>query len=68
MRYLTGFLFQLPAEGSTLITKSVMAMGKEAAESTFVQSLSADGRVMTIDTTTKTPNGVRKKKLICDKQ
>ncbi len=55
-------------EGSTLVTKSVMSTGQGTAESTFVQSLSADGRVMTIDTTTKTPNGVRKKKLIYDKQ
>ncbi|MBI5848371.1 MAG: hypothetical protein HZB31_10570 [Nitrospirae bacterium] len=55
-------------EGSTLITKSVMSTEHGTGESTFVQSLSADGRVMTIDTTIKTPNGVRKMQLIYDKQ
>ena len=56
-------------EGSTLITKSVMSpKGGPLAESTFVRSLSADGRVMTIDTTMKTLNGVKKQKLVYNKQ
>jgi hypothetical protein len=55
-------------EGSTLVTKSTMSTGQGIAGSTFVRSLSADGKVMTIDTTMKTPNGVSKKKLIYNKQ
>ena len=56
-------------EGSTLITKSVMpTKGGAVVESIFVRSLSADGKVMTIDMTMKTPNGVNKKKLIYNKQ
>ena len=55
-------------EGSTLVTKSVMSTGQGTVESTFVRSLSADGKVMTIDVTMKTPNKVTKKKLIYNKQ
>ena len=55
-------------EGATLVTKSVMSTEQGTAESTFVRSLSADGKVMTIETTMKTPNGVSKKKLIYNKQ
>ncbi len=56
-------------EGSTLVTKSVMSTtGQGTVESTFVRSLSADGKVMTIDTTMKTPNGINKKRLIYNKQ
>jgi len=56
-------------EGSTLVTKSVMSTGQGIVESTFLRSLSADGKVMTIDTTMKTPNGnVKKMKLIYNKQ
>jgi hypothetical protein len=55
-------------EGSTLVTKSIMSTEQGTAESTFVRSLSADGKVMTIETTMKTPNGVSKKKLIYNKQ
>ncbi len=55
-------------EGSTLVTKSIMSTGQGTAESTFVRSLSASGKVMTIETTMKTPNGVRKTKLIYNKQ
>jgi hypothetical protein len=54
--------------GSTLVTNSIMSIGAGTVQTTFVRSLSADGRVMTIDTTTKTPNGVRKQKLIYNKQ
>ncbi len=55
--------------GSTLVTKSVMSMEAGTAESTFMRSLSADGKVMAIDTTMKTPNGsVKKMKLIYNKQ
>jgi len=56
-------------EGSTLVTKSVMSTGQGIVESTFLRSLSADGKVMTIDTTMKTPTGnVKKMKLIYNKQ
>ena len=56
-------------EGSTLVTKSVMSTGQGIVESTFLRSLSADGKSMTIDTTMKTPNGnVKKMKLIYNKQ
>ena len=54
--------------GSTLVTKSVMSTGQGTVETTFVRSLSADGKVMTIDTTMKTRNGETKKKLIYNKQ
>ncbi|MGC2063054.1 MAG: hypothetical protein WA610_08745 [Thermodesulfovibrionales bacterium] len=55
-------------EGSTLVTKSIMPAGQGNVESSFVRSLSADGKVMTIDMTMKTPSGVSKKKLIYNKQ
>lgn len=56
-------------EGSTLVTKSFMSTGQGIVESTFFRSLSADGKVMTINTTMKTPNGnVKKMKLIYNKQ
>ena len=55
-------------EGPTLVTKSVMSTGHGTTESTLVRSLSADGKVMTIDTTIKTSNGVKKQKLIYNKQ
>ncbi len=55
-------------EGSTLITKSVMSTGQGTVESTFVRTLSTDGKVMTIETTMKTPNGINKKRLIYNKQ
>jgi hypothetical protein len=55
--------------GSTLATNSIMSTGGGTAESTFVRSLCADGKVMTIDTTMKTPNGnVKEMKLIYNKQ
>jgi len=55
-------------EGPTLVTKSVMSTGQGTVESTLVRSLSADGKVMTIDLTVKTPNKVTKKKLTYNKQ
>ena len=45
-----------------------MSTGQGPAESTFVRSLSADSKVLTIDSTTKTANGVVKKKLVYNKQ
>jgi len=57
-------------EGPTLVTKSVMPTEHGTTESTLVRSLSADGKVMTIDTTTKTSagSGELKQKLIYNKQ
>jgi hypothetical protein len=54
--------------GSTLVTKSMMAMGEGTAEMSDVRSLSADGKVMTIDMTRKTPRGDVKQKLIYNRQ
>lgn len=55
--------------GSTLVTNSTMAMDAGNAESTFARSLSADGKELTIDTTTKSPGGtVKKMKLIYNRQ
>ena len=45
-------------EGSKLVTKSTTSIGKGTAESTFARSLSADGKVMTIETNS---NGSKKK-------
>jgi hypothetical protein len=55
-------------EGSTLVTKSVMSTAQGTSESTFVRSLSSDGKVLTIETTMKTSSGNLKQKLIYDKQ
>ncbi len=56
-------------EDSNLVTKSAMpTKGGAVVESTSVRSLSADGKVMTIETTMKTPNGINKRKLIYNKQ
>lgn len=52
--------------GSTLVIKSFMDGEKEP--STFVYSLSADGKVMTIETTMHMPSGEKKQKLIYNKQ
>lgn len=55
--------------GSTLVTTGTMLTDAGNTESTFVRSLSADGKVMTIDTTIKTPHGnVKKMKLTYNKQ
>jgi len=52
--------------GSTLVTKSLMY--GMTVPTTMVHSLSADGKVMTIEVTTHTPNGENKRKLIYNKQ
>ncbi len=52
--------------GSTLVIKSFMDGQKEP--STFVYSLSANGKVMTIETTMHMPSGEKKQKLIYNKQ
>jgi hypothetical protein len=54
--------------GSTLVTKSMMAMGEGTAEMSDVRSLSADGKVMMLDVTRKTPRGDVKQKLIYNRQ
>jgi hypothetical protein len=54
--------------GSTLVTKSMMATGEGTAETSDVRSLSADGKVMTIDMTRKTPRGDVRQKLIYNRQ
>jgi hypothetical protein len=55
--------------GSTLVTNSTMLTEAGKTESTFIRSLSADGRVLTIDTTIKAPNSnVEKTKLLYNKQ
>jgi hypothetical protein len=54
--------------GSTLVTKSVMSTGNGTAETSDVRSLSADGKVMTIELTRKTPGGEVKQKLIYNKE
>jgi hypothetical protein len=54
--------------GSTLVTKSIMVMKEGTSEMSAVRSLSADGKVMTIDLTRKTPRGDVKQKLIYNKQ
>ena len=53
---------------STLVTKSMMATGEGSAEISDVRSLSADGKVMTIDLTRKTPKGDVRQKLIFNRQ
>ena len=53
---------------STLVTKSMMSTGDGTAEMSDVRSLSADGKVMTIDMTRKTPRGDVKQKLIYNRQ
>ena len=52
--------------GSTLVIKSIIEGLKEP--STFVYSLSADGKVLTIDTTIHMPSGEKKQKLIYNRQ
>jgi hypothetical protein len=54
--------------GSTLVTKSTMAIKGMTAETSDVRSLSADGKVMTIDVTRKTSRGDVKQKLIYNRQ
>ena len=54
--------------GSTLVTKSMMATGEVTAEMSDVRSLSADGKVMMLDVTRKTPRGDVRQKLIYNRQ
>ena len=54
--------------GSTLVTKSTMLMGEMSVQMTDVRSLSADGKVMTIQVTRQTPHGETKQTLIYNKQ
>jgi hypothetical protein len=54
--------------GTTLVTKSMMMVGEANVESNDVRSLSADGKVMTIDVTRQTPRGEVKQKLLYNKQ
>jgi hypothetical protein len=54
--------------GATLVTKSVMATGGVTVETSDVRSLSANGKVMTLDGTRHTGRGEVKQKLIYNKQ
>ncbi|SPF42622.1 exported hypothetical protein [Syntrophobacter sp. SbD1] len=54
--------------GSTLVTKSTMVMDEMTEQVTVVRSLSADGKVMTIQVTRQTPRGEIKQTLIYNKQ
>jgi hypothetical protein len=54
--------------GATLITKSIMTTGNGTAEMSDARSLSADGKVMTLDVTRKTDRGDVKQKLIYNKE
>jgi hypothetical protein len=53
---------------SSLVTKSTMVMDEMTAQTTDVRSLSADGKVMTIQVTRQTPRGEIKQTLIYNKQ
>ena len=54
--------------GSTLVTKQSLSMGEANSSSTDVRSLSADGKVMTVEVT-RTANGRdTKQKLVYNKQ
>jgi hypothetical protein len=54
--------------GSTLVTKSTMLMDQMTVPMTDVRSLSADGKVMTVQVTRQTPHGEMKQTLIYNKQ
>jgi hypothetical protein len=54
--------------GSTLVSKSTMVMDEMTAQTTDVRSLSADGKVMTIQVTRQTPRGEIKQTLIYNRQ
>jgi hypothetical protein len=54
--------------GSTLVTKSTMDMDGMTVKMTEVRSLSADGKVMTIDVSRSTAHGETKQKLLYNKQ
>ena len=52
----------------TLLTMSIMSTGEGTTEISDVRSLSADGKVMTIDVTRKTDRGDVKQKLIYNRE
>jgi hypothetical protein len=54
--------------GNTLVSKSTMDMGSMKTEMNDVRSLSANGKVMTIQLTQQMPSRVVKKTLIYNKQ
>jgi hypothetical protein len=54
--------------GSTLVTKSTMSREGMTSEVSDVRSLSANGKVMTLDVTRKTARGDVKQKLIYNRQ
>jgi hypothetical protein len=54
--------------GATLVTTSAMATGGMNVEQSDVRSLSADGKVMTIDVTRNTARGDVRQKLVYNKQ
>jgi len=54
--------------GATLVTKSVTVIGGVTVETNDVRSLSADGKVMTLDNTRHTGRGEVKQKLVYNKQ
>jgi hypothetical protein len=54
--------------GATLVTHAKMTVGDSSTESTDVRSLSADGRVMTIETTQKMGGREIKRSLVYNKQ
>ena len=54
--------------GATLVTKSVMATGGVTVETHDVRSLSANGKVMTLDGTRHTGRGEVKQKLVYNRE
>jgi hypothetical protein len=54
--------------GSTLVTKSTMVLEGTTVQATDVRSLSPDGKVMTIQVTSQTPNGEAKSTVVYNKQ
>ena len=54
--------------GATLATKSAMAIGDMRVETSDVRSLSADGKVMTIEVNRSTARGDVKQRLVFHKQ
>jgi len=54
--------------GAKLGIKTVMAMGETTMETTAVYSLSADGKVLTVEQTRQSPNGEVKSTMVYNKQ
>ena len=54
--------------GSTLVTKSTMLIDETQVQMSDIRSLSADGKVMTVQITRQTPRGEIKQTLIYNKQ